>query len=186
MSRTKAVHLKSYKKFVATQGGEVVYLNILSQLSEEDRNVVEGTVHLGQWLDYDLWWRLLTIADRVLGNGDYAIVRQIGAFDAKENLSTIYKVFIAMMSIPAVVRRSSMIWKQYYDSGTINVVSVEAKQAELHLVDFPDLPLHHEEELLGWMGAAIEMTGSKLKKIEHTTCMAKGDPCCTFLLEWDG
>lgn len=184
MANTKAVHLKSFKKYVIAKSSEEAYDKIVESLSSSEQRIIKETVGVSQWLDYQLWWKLLLAADKQVGRGDLAVIREIGAFDAKENLSTIYKFFIALMNIPAVIKRSPMIWKQYYDTGQMNVISVGKNEAELHLVDFPNLPLHHEEELLGWMGTAVEMTGNRLVSIEHTTCMCKGDDHCTFMIKW--
>ncbi|NTV52378.1 MAG: hypothetical protein HGA76_05115 [Candidatus Firestonebacteria bacterium] len=52
------------------------------------------------------------------------------------------------------------------------------------MTDFPDFPLHHEEEIHGFCTEALTMSGAKNVVFAHPTCMAKGDPYCTILVKW--
>ena len=185
MSNTKAVHLKSFRKFVLQRSDEAAYQKILDRLSAEDRVVVTKQFLASQWVSYQIWWRLLVAADQVLGSGDYRIVREIGSFDAEENLHGIYQAFLKMMNVKSIISQSGLIWKRYYDAGTMKVIRLEKDQAEMQLSGFPGLPLHHEEELIGWMQTALKLSGAKNFTLGHDLCLAKGDPYCRFQAHWE-
>lgn len=186
MPNTKAVHLKSYLEFLHERVGENGAERVLAALTPEDREVLARPSLSNEWLDCDLWWRLLTTADRVLGRGDLQLVREIGAFDAKRNLNGVYRVFLSFLRPEFIMSRASLIWKQYYDTGRIEVVRVGKQDAEFRLLEFPGLPLHHEVELIGWMEEALRMTGRSRTQLEHPgPCLARGDAYCQFLARWD-
>jgi len=186
MSHTKAVHLKSLKKFVSDRGGEEAWGRLLADLDPKDRAQASKPLLSHEWLEYSLWWRLLLSADRVLGKGDRAIIREIGAFDAIENLNSIYRVFLTFLSPEFIISRTQVIWRQYYDIGRMEAVRVERKRAEVHLFDFPDLPEGHELEILGWIEAALKLTGISRLQVTHPgPCLARGDDHCGFVVTWE-
>jgi hypothetical protein len=185
MSKTKAIHLKHLTQFVHERGGEVAWQKIMDALAERDREVLGTYILPGAWIDYGFWWRLLTAADRVLGRGDGKIIREIGAYDAHQSLNGVYKAFISLMNPGFVIARSSLLWKRYYDTGDIRVVQAGARLAELELVDFPDAPRGHEQELIGWMETALKLTKVANVSAIHTQCRARGDAACLFSLRWD-
>lgn len=183
MLRTKAIHLENFYKFLETQGPGARE-RVLSQLTPEDRRIVDRSVLINSWLEYNLWWRLLQAADTTLGQGNGNKIRELGAFDARQSLKGIYRVFVALFKPEFLISRASMIWRLYYDAGRMQVCRIESKRAELHLLDLPGLPVGHEYELLGWMEAALQLAGALAPEIIHTQCLAKGDPHCTFLAGW--
>jgi hypothetical protein len=185
MSQTKAVHLKNFKKYIAEHGGDPVWTKVLAKLNEQDRAVVTKPIFTGEWLDYHLWFRLLCVADQILGNGDGRVITEIGAFDARENLKGIYSVFISFMKPEFIAARSSLVWRRYYDSGDMKVLNMLPQGAELELVDFPDVPKGHEHELVGWMGEALRITGVKNVQVLHPVCKARGGTRCLFQLHWE-
>jgi len=185
MPNTKSVHLKSYKKFVIQRGGQEALRRILDQMSSEDREVVDRSTLHTEWLDCRLWWRLLVAADHVLGKGDFRVIREIGAFDARENLNGVYRVFLPFLKPGFLVARAPLMWRQYYDSGRLQVAGADPRRTELRLEQFPGLAVNHEWELIGWMEEAFRMTGNTTVKVTHPgPCLAKGDPYCTFVVVW--
>jgi hypothetical protein len=184
MSNTKAVHLKSYIKYILEHYGQDDLKRIFEQMDPQERIIMNRPVLTNGWLDYNLWWRLLTIADQLLGKGDFQLVRAIGAFDARDSLNGIYRTLISMVKPAFLIARSASIWRRYYDTGVLQAVRVESCRGELWLTDYPGLPLHHEWELIGWMEEAMKIAGARDFKLTHTTCLAAGDTHCTFRGEW--
>jgi hypothetical protein len=184
MNNTKAVHLKSFQKFVLGKSDPSTLQRIIGQLSPEDQGVLNKPVMPNAWLDYSLWWRLLLSADKILGKGDLQLIREIGAFDAQENLNGIYKTFISFLRPDFIIGNASLIWKRYYDTGVLKPIQVTRMSAEFWLMDWKNIPLYHELEIIGWMESALAMTGAKNMQLHHTTCMARGDDHCTFQASW--
>ncbi|MEW6517157.1 MAG: hypothetical protein AB1439_09650 [candidate division FCPU426 bacterium] len=184
MSKTKAVHLQNFRKLVMQQAGEQGLTAIANRLNLQDQALLNQSLLSSQWIDYGFWWRLLVAADQVLGQGDYQWIRTMGGFDAQENLQGIYRSFLKMMSIKAVIRSSDLIWRRYYDTGEMRVMRLDSDEAELHLHNFPELPLHHEAEVVGWMEGAMRLGKATLVEVKHDLCLAKGDPYCRFIIHW--
>jgi len=185
MSNTKAIHLTNYKKFIMERGGDALWEKILSQLSPADKSVASAPVIASAWLDYQLWWHLLSTADRTLGTGDGKIIQTIGAFDARETLNGIYRIFVSFMAPGFIISRSGMLWMRYYDTGKMRAVKAENGYGEMELTEFPDLPVGHEHELIGWMGEALRITGVKNVSVTHPECSARGDRLCRFVARWE-
>lgn len=120
-----------------------------------------------------------------MGNGDGKIIQTIGAYDAGETLHGIYRVFVSFMDTRFIASRGQMLWQRYYDTGEMQVVKNEPKMVELELKNFPDLPLGHEHELIGWMGEALRITGVSGINVAHPSCCARGDGVCRFVLSWE-
>ena len=184
MSRTKGIHFKNWEKFIAARGDAGTRERILSRLSDPDRCELQRLIMPNDWLDYAVWWRLLVATDQELGRGDYRLIRSLGAFDARENLAGVYRAFLAMLKPEFLAARTGLIWRRYYDTGTMKTLVSRPGYGELQLTDFPDLPLHHEEEIIGWMVTALTMTNAQKIEVSHPRCMARGEPECRFVLRW--
>jgi hypothetical protein len=185
MANTKAVHLKNFKKFVIQEGGEDAYDRVLELLAPADREIASKPRVTTEWLDCGVWWRMLVAADRVLGQGDLQWIRRMGAFDARESLHGVYRIFLSLLQPSVIINRCGVIWRQYYDTGHLRPEKMEKGYAEVRLTDFAGLPLHHEIELLGWMEEAIRLTGTKTVEVMHPgPCLARGDKYCSFVVRW--
>lgn len=184
MSRTKGLHIKNFQDFVRKRFGEEGFQKLLAQLDPADRVFLSQEAIIGTWIDAQLWWRLLFALDKILGRGDFKLLRECKANDARVSLGGIYKLFIRLTNPEVVINAFPILWPRYYDTGKVKVLKVENHHAEIRISDFPDFPLHHEEEIHGFCGEALMMAGAKNVIFTHTTCIAKGDPHCTFLVDW--
>ncbi len=185
MPNTKAIHLKSLKKFLLERSGPGAWERVLENLTPADRHEAAQLRLPHEWFDYALWWRLITAADRVLGRGDLALVREIGSFDARENLHGIYRVFLSFLSPEHIITRTQLIWRQYYDVGQMKVAGIQTQRAMLRLTDFPALSQGHEQEILGWIEGALLLTGvHHVQAVHPGPCLARGDDHCVFEVTW--
>jgi hypothetical protein len=184
MLKTKMVHLKSLKKYILQRSNEAMWEKIILSAIPDGKSYLERPIVVNNWLDYNIWWKLLEVTDQLMGAGDGRIIQEVGAFDAKESLTGIYQIFLSIASPSFIISQSQILWRRYYDSGEMCVIMVNPESTVLHLQGISGMPLHHEWELIGWMKTALELAGAKKPQIQHTTCLAKGEAYCTFLASW--
>jgi hypothetical protein len=185
MPKTRGLHLKNFRDFIREKYGSEGLRKVLAGLDPTDREIADQPVLINQWYDAEVWWRMLMALDRVLGQGDFQLVRECAAHDARESLGGVYKLFIKHMSPEMSISAMPMIYVRYYDTGKLVVTRLEKNRAEVRLANYPGVPQHHEEELIAWAVAALQMCGAENIHLTHSTCIARGDAYCTFGVTWE-
>jgi hypothetical protein len=103
---------------------------------------------------------------------------------AQDDLSTVYRAFFRIASPGFILKKASQVWRQYYDSGELDVLRSEHGSVDLEVLDFPTPNVAHCESVAGWVEQCIKMTGGDDVSVNHSSCRARGDERCLFELRW--
>jgi len=179
----KGAGFKAQLKAISDLFGERGLQKVLIASSVELRALAKKKLLDNEWVPDRLSGELLAKADQVLGKGDLSLIRKIGYMLAKDNLSGIYKAFIKLSSIEAILKRANLVWKKYYSHGYIDVID---KTPGHYIFEVANYQPYTSTciGLLGWLDMFLEVY--KLKgKATHTECKLRGGTRCIFELIWE-
>jgi len=184
MGNLKGAGWKATCEYLIKVGGSDALDRVKAALTPEDRAIFSKPILPITWLDYSAFMRFMLLADKVLGKGDMQIVKDASVYSAQQDLRGIYKIFISFTSPEFIIKNVGVMWRQYYDSGSITVEGKQEKSGALKLVNFPDIPLHHDADQLPYMEECLRLSGAKNVRGSHPKCIARGDDCCIFRFSW--
>lgn len=185
MGKVKGSAVTSRIRYVREHSDEPTWRAIRARLSPESQAWLEEGVLPHAWVPYQLFVELNVEADRVLGDGDLALCREMGRYGARVNLPTLYRIFLRFGSVPFILRKASRLWEVHYDSGHLEVdVREDAGEAEVRICGFAAPHRAHCLSVLGWAVGAGEATGAIIEAAEERACRTRGAEECRFLLRW--
>lgn len=159
--------------------GEEAMKTVANEVSPRVRAIVVNGPLETQWYPFDDLIELMVATDRLLGNGDLSLCRDMGRFGCETNLTGIYRIFFRFGSMPFILKRAAKAFRAQYDSGSMSVLESDPSMCRLRLSDFPRPHRAHCLAISGWMRRAGELTGEEEIALTET-CRAKGDAEC----EW--
>lgn len=174
--------LELIKQRIGSEGLE----KLKARLSEEDRKLIFGKPILAiSWLDYAAYIRMMIAADQMIGIGNLAFLAEAARTEAQQNLKGMYRFLLSITSTQTALAKIPIIWKQYFDTGTITVERSGKGFVDIQITDWPDIPLHHEIPQGAYMEAAAEISGGRNPRYTHPQCIARGDAVCLLKFVWE-
>lgn len=156
---------------------------IVSSMAVEHRAILKAGVLKNAWVPYSLFIDLNVRLDEALGDGDLQLCRTMGAYGARVNLPTIYRLFYKVGSFGFILKRAARIWDIHYSSGRLFVESGD-DWAKLRVEGF-ELP--HEALWLsvqGWAEASAELSGVVPKESEIINMPKESGEACEIRIRW--
>jgi hypothetical protein len=184
VANVKGSALSSRVLWVQLEHGEAGFKRLLSQVSPELRRSIEIGISKAKWYPFAQFVELNTVLDRLFGNGDLGIVRQLGKFGADANLKTIYRLFYKFGTVHWILARAVRLWSAHYDSGYMEVATRGTKAAVLRIRGFSTPHQAHCLSVEGWTERSIELSGGKEVFVTETKCRTRGDDVCQLDATW--
>jgi hypothetical protein len=187
------VHTQDYQKFkgagfnaqlkaITNIYGDAGLQKLIAGSSDEFKEYAKKKVLENEWIPDRVGAEGLSQADKILGNGDEALIRKLGYLIAKDNLSGIYKVFVKLTTIESLLKRADVVWKKYYSEGYIEILTQEPKHYVFEIANYQPYPSTCIA-LLGWLDTFLEVY--KLKgTATHIECKNRGGKRCIFEMTW--
>jgi len=186
MGKMKGTGWNGNIEYLLKIAGEEGLEKVKAALSVEDRETIFSKPILPySWIDYNVYMRFMMTADRILGNGDLSLIREATMYNARKDLTGIYKIFISFATPQVIVRNAPKVWRQYFDTGDMTVHWLGEKKVQLKLVDFSDIPLYHEIAQTDFIKEALRISGAKNVTGTHPRCIARGDEYCIYEFGWE-
>jgi hypothetical protein len=174
------------KKYFDETYGRKDLMKLKAALDEETRALFEKENVLPMtWMDYGAYMKILLTADKVLGRGDFEIVKQANYYGARQDIKGVYKIIVSLVSPKTAISAASKLIKQYYDKGTLFLENVTPKSVTIILEGVDDIPLYHDIENGSYGAEVLRMAGAKNVTVTHPQCMARGDSRCRFDVTWE-
>jgi hypothetical protein len=168
MSRVKGSNLINRMKYIDAKATPEQKEKILALLDPELRKLIQHGVLPSTWYPFDYINDLLEKTDRVMGQGDLALVPQIGRFVGEQAVHGIYKIFIKFGSVGFIIEKAAALWGQLNDSGQMKGVQDTPKSGRILLTNFPTPSKALGYFLQGWSEAVVELSGEKNVKASVT------------------
>jgi len=180
------------KDYIIKTHGENTWLDLLNNLSAEDKLHLSKNLIKTAWYSAPLLNRLINTYDAIHGNGDFAKIIPIVEHIAKNDLNPVFQVFLDLKNPAFVLNNAPTLWKRYFDSGEmiIDIADEENKRYILHLEEIADENLASGMAIctIGistWIKTGLEMTEANNIRAVHTECRYKDDKSCTIEVTWD-
>jgi hypothetical protein len=180
----KASGLISWTKVVRQTVDSGRWNRFLAAIPPETRMVVEHPPLPITWLPMRPLLPIWEKANELLFDGDLEKGTDVARRQIREDLSTIYRVFIRVASPRFVCSRAAAIYSTYFrNNGTARVVAETERSADI-LVEDVALPSPHlYSRMRGSILGGIELTGARNPRVQIVSG-GGSEPRCLFRAHW--
>lgn len=159
---------------------------VKKQLEPADREALfDKAIFEMSWVDMGAYVRFSNLADKLLGHGDNELIKAIEHSAVREQLKGIYRFLLPLFSWKFAVKKTSSVWRTYFNCGTIQIDSETETSITFKLTGYPDMPPDHSKFQEYYVEELMRMCGIKNPVSTHPKCVARGDDCCLYTYEWE-
>jgi hypothetical protein len=184
VANVKAAAVLARIQFVKERFGERGYARVLDAIEATTRARLGALVLSQEWLPLACLTELIETTERLFGNGDNELCREMARFAADANLTTLYRIFFRISSASYVLGKASALWNVHYDSGRLEIVEPKPKHITLRIVDFETPHCLHCRSVFAWAERSVELSGGKDVSASYTECRRRGAGACGFTLSY--
>lgn len=184
VSNVKGSALASRVLWVQLGHGEAGMQRLVGQCSPDLRHSIEKGIQKAQWYPFEQFIELNEVIDRLFGNGDLGLVKELGRFGADANLTTIYRLFYKVGTVHWILGRAVRLWSAHYDSGFLEVMTRGPKTTVMRIRGFDTPHRAHCLSVIGWCERSIELSGGKTVETNEPLCRTRGDELCQLEATW--
>jgi hypothetical protein len=181
--KVKGAVLLSRVAFVKKHFGGQAWKDVLSAVSADDGTDFAGLLASG-WYPFETGQRLDDAIVRVIGKGDRRVFEELGAASARENLTTVHKMFVAGQDPQGFMAKAPVIYSFYYDTGRRTYEPTGPSSGVLTTFDAGSYSAVDCLTVIGWYKEALAMCGAKEVVVQETACRARGDAVCRYEFRW--
>lgn len=120
---------------------------------------------------------------KVFGGGDPAVLREVGAYSARSNLTGIFKAFRAS-SIHEFFDNGALLHAKFQDFGEAAYVMTSRTSGEMIHSGYRSYSPLFCQSALGYYRESLLLHGAASPQVDETTCQCRGARSCTFALRW--
>ncbi len=189
MPQVKGIAILGLIKFIKKQPGDLMP-KVKSMLPQDSIGYLDEHILMAKWYPYKLYVDMLKVLDNILGKENPEFCVEQGRLSARDNISTLYKVFIKFINIKLLLTQVMNMWNSYFDTGKVEVSSYTEHGKDRHLTiiikDFPDIDINHVKSVMGWIEQFLIMSKFTTKvKSRLVKCQSSGDPITEMLFTED-
>lgn len=186
MAKIKGTAFKSTVMFFKKHLGEEGYLELIKEMPPEEASILESSILVSGWYEFSLLRKLMKKAEgKVIVPPGRTIAWELGRYSADAAVTTVYKIFFKLAEPAYIIKKSFSLFPAYYDSGALELVTMENRKAIMRLKNFNEPSPEFCGRIQGWMQRIMELTGRKNVIIFHPSCRVKGAPYCEYHGRWD-
>lgn len=169
----------AFAEYTAGSGGIPAVLALLGDADQATLSSIRRT----RWYPFALHCRLLRAVDMALGTGDLSLLWQLGRFSAGLDMPRLFRPLLRLGRPGWMFDVATRMWRFYHREG---VWTIERTPRELvtKLTQFDEADDAFCASLLGYVSAALEMSGANDVEGTHLACKARGAPNCIFTVRW--
>jgi len=183
-TKVKGAAILARRAFVQDELGEGGWERVLAVLPPEHRQPLAGMVLSTQWLPFELNDALDRAIVEVVGDGDRAVFKRIGARSAQENLGGPHRHFLTPGDPAAFMRRAERIYRFYYDVGRREFEPTSDSSGVMTTYEAETFSDTDCLTVIGWYEHALGLCGASSVEIVEEQCRAHGAPYCRYRVSW--
>ena len=119
----------------------------------------------------------------VYGGGDAGILREVGAYSARLNLTGVYKVY-RRSSIHDFLENGARFHPKFQDFGEATYIKTEPFSGKMVHSGYTSYSPLFCESALGFYRESLQLHDAQDVAVDETSCQCRGDKSCTFSLRW--
>ncbi len=179
MAQVKGIAILGLIKFIKKQPNDLMP-KVKSALPPDSIRYLDEHVLVSKWYPYKLYIDMLKALDTIVGKANPEFCIEQGRLAARDNISSLFKVFIKFMNIKMLLSQVMNMWSSYFDTGKVEVASYTEHGRDRHLTilikDFPDIDIAHARTVMGWIEQFLIMSKFTTKvRSQLVKCQASGD-----------
>jgi uncharacterized protein (TIGR02265 family) len=178
----KGAMVRAHLQYIRDHLGEEAVERTLAALPESMRTELRN-VHAASWCAFETLIMLDRAIARAAGHDERKLFRELGAFSAQINLSTVYRAF-RREDIHDFFRRSATLHRQFQDFGSCDYEQVGPTHARLRIRDANCYSAAYCASEAGYLEQVITLHGGTAPQVAESTCRCAGDALCTFEARW--
>lgn len=182
--KVKGTILRTRMEFLLERYGDDAPARLLGALSEGDRRAVEAALP-GSWISFPLANRVDEAVARTFAGNDIGVCREIGAFSAKRNLATVYRMFVDQSGGDPhrLMENLSNLHGIMYDWGWTRATRVADTVSRLE-GDYEGAATRANcLTAVGFYAEALQALDIGAS-VEETGCQVDGAPLCAYTIRW--
>jgi len=158
-----------------------------AHLGERGSKLIDQRILAGAWYPLEDASEVMFAAIKVVNSATIAEgMEYIGSDLAENDLRGLYSHFITPGDVPKSLRRSALLWRNYFDEGNLVIEQPDPKYPTVvaRLQGFKaDLP--YCNGIVGMGRVVVRLAGNGASSsVSETSCTLKGDPHCEFEYHW--
>jgi hypothetical protein len=165
--------------------GEAAYDATLAAMKPELAVAVRAADRPAAWVSFDAFVGLCETLDARYGQGDLALVRELGRHAARFNLPTLYRVFYQLGSVSYILSRAAAVWSEHYDSGRATTRDLGRGAVAIVIEGFETPHAVLCLSVLGWIEESVRISGAKVLSAEEPACRTRGANVCEFVVRYE-
>lgn len=171
-------------EFVQDEFGSEARARVHAELSPPLRALLGAGAAPAGYVDFGLFVEMNLVVDRVVGEGDLALVVRMGRYAAHHNAGVWRSMFAKGVDIPTFTGIASGLWHKHYDSGSLAQQQMDDGTLEIEVRNFATPHRTHCLSVVGWLEGIFELDPSHIVTVEERGCRASRDPRCVLALRW--
>jgi hypothetical protein len=120
---------------------------------------------------------------KAYAGGDIRVLRDVGAYSARVNLTGVYKVY-RRDSIHAFLEGSARMHLKFQDFGVAAYARTGPTSGDMLLSEYCSYSPLFCESAIGFYREALAIHGGQSVHVNETSCQCFGEPRCTFAISW--
>jgi hypothetical protein len=156
-------------------------------MNEAGRALLAQRILPGSWYPLDAASQIMIALTRALGNDNLSVGMEFIAADlAERDLRGVYQHLITAGDVARSLRRSSILWHNYFDQGTLTIWLPDPKThlAVARLEGF-DQTIPYCCGIPGMARVVVRIAGEgRTCDVKQMHCTLKGDSVCEFHYQW--
>ena len=181
----KGATILSSINYVKDKFGDAGLDKIKKSLTDEEKEILSGIILQSNWYPFELYLNLTQKIDMLLGIGDLSVSKDLGKYEAENDLKTIYRIFYVLGSPEFIIKQSAKVFGTYFDGGDLRIASSGKNDVTAELYNFPSLDQEVLHRIAGFMEKTLELSGGKDPKAVVRIELRDNQKIPVFICHWD-
>lgn len=182
--RVKGGMVAAHMRWVADHSSPEEMQRFQAALPPAVRDAVNSEIVPTNWYDF----RQLIAVDRaivdVFAGGEAVKLRDLGAYSARLNLSSLFHGHDTPSSIHEFLEKGTHFHSDFQDFGDAQYVRTGQHSGRVIHSNYSSFSPLYCESALGYYREAITLHGGTDAQAIETECQCRGDKSCTFVVKW--
>lgn len=177
MLQVRGAALYGRRAWVLEHHGQDALDKIIPELGAYGRMLMRSEIDKHAWYNYPLFIEISEVLDRHFGKGDLKLSIELGRWNAKFNMPTVFKMFIKFGSPEWIMNKAASLWSEHFSEGSMTVTYKQGDTesvADAEITDWPVPSLALSYSVLGFAIASVEMSGAKNVTGDLISCRSLG------------
>lgn len=166
--------------------GQPELTRVVAAAPEPTRRVFAHRILHSGYYPYEAFAGLLSALQGRFANGDALYGRKLGAASGKQDINTVFRIYLALASSERLIRSCTRVWASYYrNAGEMEATAWAPEKTVLRITGFPKMAPLHCQLMEGWMISTMDALGLAVHDDgRETRCTSRGDAFHEFTCSW--